>query len=245
MKKILILSLLGMLFLISLMIGCRKQISALQEKIWGFNESRDIDEIVSTYRERDYSYTNISYSYDDSDNVINKVVMEGTYQADPYEEHVKVIEAEDNIWDEAIYSGKGEVINVKLHTDSGWIDAKAAKSVPYGYGENLKFTYIGDKELINEMVCELYETEYTVNVAEQFANLKEELNAKISQKYYFRKDLDTFLRIETDLTDYRVKTAIVNDMAANGTSLEEATKNAENADSNKFIEIMEINFDEK
>ena len=42
-----------------------------------------------------------------------------------------------------------------------------------------------------------------------------------------------------------MKTAIVNDMAANGTSLEEATKNAENADSNKFIEIMEINFDEK
>ena len=73
-----------------------------------------------------------------------QVVYQGAYIASPYQEHVKVIEAPDEAdWTEAYSSGDGETVESTFRTADGLMTQESERSYPYGYGENLEFTWIG------------------------------------------------------------------------------------------------------
>lgn len=157
------------------------------------------------------------------------VVMSGKVTSSPYVQYVKVLEPQDSLWSEVYYYGDGDEIEVLLKTDSGYVTQRQTRRYPYGYGEELIFS---DplKETLDDVQCDVYETEYSVDVAEQ-ANedvgeevISEPLTAVVTQKYYVDPEKDELIRIETDLTDLTAKTSASVFMMSQGISFDKAMK---------------------
>lgn len=171
-------------------------------------------------------------------------VMSGRKTSSPYVQYVKVLQPKDSLWSEAYYYGEGEEIEALVKTASGYVTQKQKRGYPYGYGENLIFS-APNKESLGDIECDVYETEYTVDLAEQ-ANedtgqevISEPLPAVIPQKYYVDPKREELIRIDTDLTDFTEKSEALTFMMGNDISAEEALKKADGDPVHEIFEIME------
>lgn len=169
-------------------------------------------------------------------------VMSGKITSSPYVQYVKVLEPQDSLWSEAYYYGNGEDIEALIKTDSGYVTQQQKRGYPYGYGEELIFSD-PKKETLDNIECDVYETEYTVDLAEAVKEDAgkegdgESLTAVVSQKYYVDPKNEKLIRVVTELTDLTAKTEASTFMAANGVSSEEAM---EQISGEQIHEILEI-----
>ena len=107
----------------------------------------------------------------------------------------------------------------------------------------MEFTKTGTVDY-NDIVCDVYTTEYTVDMAEVMNSLAgaevitEPVTAVVPQEYYVNPDTNQLVCIITDITDKNSKQSIVVSMANQGLTLEEAAKRYD--DNERFKEKMEI-----
>lgn len=177
------------------------------------------------------NFYNGSYEYVDS--TINAetgeadVVVSGKRISSPYSEYVKIVEPDESLWSEAYYYGDGEEIEALIHMESGYVTQQTKRGYPYGYGEELVFSD-PVKETVDGIEYDVYETGYTVDLAEQMNEksgeevISEPLQAVVSQKYYVDPEKNELTRIVTDLTDQTAKTEASSLMMSRGISAEEA-----------------------
>ena len=157
-------------------------------------------------------------------------------------EYVKVVEPGDSVWSEAYFHGDGDEIEAILNTENGYVTQQAKRGYPYGYGEELEFTE-PEKEQLGDVECDVYETEYTVDLAEQMNEdageevISEPLTAVVTQKYYVDPGKDELIRVVTDLTDQTAKTEASVFMMSQGLSAEEALEKTSGDQLQELIEI--------
>ena len=186
-----------------------------------------------------YEYVDSTVDLETGDAV---AVISGRRVSSPYVEHVKVLEPGDSLWSEAYFYGDGDGVKALLDTDSGYVEQKTQRGYPYGYGEELEFAD-PEKEMLGEVECDVYETEYTVDLAEKMNGdageevIKEPLTAVVTQKYYVDPEKDELIRVVTDLTDQTAKTEASVLMMSQGLSAEEAL---EKTSGDQIQEILEI-----
>ena len=93
------------------------------------------------------------------------------------------------------------------------------------------------------MECDVYETEYTVDLAEQMNEdageevISEPLTAVVTQKYYVDPGKDELIRVVTDLSDQTAKTEASVFMMSQGLSAEEALEKTSGDQLQELIEI--------
>ena len=169
-------------------------------------------------------------------------VMSGKRISSPYTEYVKVVEPEESVWSEAYFHGDGDEIEAILNTDDGYVTQQTKRGYPYGYGEELEFTE-PEKEQLGDVECDVYETEYTVDLAEQMNEdageevISEPLTAVVTQKYYVDPGKDELIRVVTDLSDQTAKTEASVFMMSQGLSAEEALEKTSGDQLQELIEI--------
>ena len=169
-------------------------------------------------------------------------VMSGKRISSPYIEYVKVVEPGDSVWSEAYFHGDGDEIEAILNTEDGYVTQQTKRGYPYGYGEELEFTE-PEKEQLGDVECDVYETEYTVDLAEQMNEdageevISEPLTAVVTQKYYVDPGKDELIRVVTDLSDQTAKTEASVFMMSQGLSAEEALEETSGDQLQELIEI--------
>ena len=169
-------------------------------------------------------------------------VMSGKRISSPYTEYVKVVEPGDSVWSEAYFHGDGDEIEAILNTEDGYVTQQTKRGYPYGYGEELEFTE-PEKEQLGDVECDVYETEYTVDLAEQMNEdageevISEPLTAVVTQKYYVDPGKDELIRVVTDLSDQTAKTEASVFMMSQGLSAEEALEKTSGDQLQELIEI--------
>ena len=132
--------------------------------------------------------------------------------------------------------GNGKVVDVKMNLNNEWQETKMNREYPYGYDENLQFV-LDREEVSDHRKIEVYTAEYTVDVSKNF-RLKEDLKATVKQEYFWEKDSNTLIQVETDLTDLNQKLFIANLISANGVSLNDAQSRIE--DETGLSEIVKL-----
>ena len=168
--------------------------------------------------------------------------MSGKRISSPYTEYVKVVEPGDSVWSEAYFHGDGDEIEAILNTEDGYVTQQTKRGYPYGYGEELEFTE-PEKEQLGDVECDVYETEYTVDLAEQMNEdageevISEPLMAVVTQKYYVDPEKDELIRVVTDLSDQTAKTEASVFMMSQGLSAEEALEKTSGDQLQELIEI--------
>lgn len=169
-------------------------------------------------------------------------VMSGKRISSPYTEYVKVVEPGDSVWSEAYFHGDGDEIEAILNTEDGYVTQQTKRGYPYGYGEELEFTE-PEKEQLGDVECDVYETEYTVDLAEQMNEdageevISEPLTAVVTQKYYVDPGKDELIRVVTDLSDQTAKTEASVFMMSQGLSAKEALEKTSGDQLQELIEI--------
>ena len=169
-------------------------------------------------------------------------VMSGKRISSPYTEYVKVVEPGDSVWSEAYFHGDGDEIEAILNTEDGYVTQQTKRGYPYGYGEELEFSE-PEKEQLGDVECDVYETEYTVDLAEQMNEdageevISEPLTAVVTQKYYVDPGKDELIRVVTDLSDQTAKTEASVFMMSQGLSAEEALEKTSGDQLQELIEI--------
>lgn len=171
-------------------------------------------------------------------------IMSGKKTSSPYVQYVKVLQPQDSLWSEAYYYGEEEEIEALVKTASGYVTQKQKRGYPYGYGEKLIFS-APKKESLGELECDVYETEYTVDLAEQAHEdtgqevINEPLSAVIPQKYYVDPKQEELIRIDTDLRDLTEKSEAFMFMQENDISAEEALKKADGDPVHEIFDIID------
>lgn len=201
------------------------------------NDSDRIQKIVAQFYEGAYEYKKTD-AYYDGEKESSVIVKEGKVIHSPsYKEYTKIAKSTDgSLWNEAYFYGDGEAVNAVLITNEGQQRLKLQAEQPYGYGEDLDFTL---DESGNDTDNKVYKTQYSINIGRNYG-LEDSLTATVGQTYYINKKSNTLTKIVTDLTDSNEKTYMANDISANGTSMEEAKKNAESQTNLKEIQTLEI-----
>lgn len=205
-----------------------------------------IESAAAGFFEGKYEYRKED-TYFHGETKLSSTVTEGTVIYWPYLEHIKIVSSsEPTLWDEMYLNGYGQaykkVVDAKIHIGDEWQDTKMNREYPYGYGEDLEFKFDREEEA-DERKIEVYTTEYTVDVSENF-RLEEELKATVTQEYFLEKDSNTLIKISTDLTDLNEKLFIANDISVNGAALDTAQKKAEEETGLSEIVTLEIfNYD--
>lgn len=192
-------------------------------------------------------FYNGSYEYVDStidpETREAEIVMSGKRISSPYAEYVKVLEPEDALWSEAYYYGDGEEIEALIHMESGYVTQQTKRGYPYGYEEELVFSD-PVKETVDGIEYDVYETGYTVDLAEQMNEksgeevISEPLQAVVSQKYYVDPEKNELIRVVTDLTDQTAKTEASMIMMSRGLSAEEALEETSGGQIHDVLEII-------
>ena len=207
------------------------------------SEGADVQAELPAWLDRFY---NGSYEYlnstIDPETGTAVTVMSGKRISSPYTEYVKVVEPGDSVWSEAYFHGDGDEIEAILNTEDGYVTQQAKRGYPYGYGEELEFTE-PEKEQLGDVECDVYETEYTVDLAEQMNEdageevISEPLTAVVTQKYYVDPEKDELIRVVTDLSDQTAKTEASVFMMSQGLSAEEALEKTSGDQLQELIEI--------
>lgn len=171
-------------------------------------------------------------------------VMEGKCIVSPYKEYVRIIEPEGGAWPEAYYYEEGEDTAVLLKTESGYVTQKSNRSYPYGFGQDLKFTKTRT-ETYDGVSCDVYETRYEVNLADQMNTqvgeevITQPLSATVEQEYYVDTDKNQLLCIVTDLTELNEKTELgIMLMTGADYSEEEENGDGTNGQTKEKLEIL-------
>ena len=172
-------------------------------------------------------------------------IIEGKRISSPYKEYAKDIQpGGPTVWSEMYSYEDGDKASNIIKSVSGvWVKQEAEVEHPYGYGEDLEFTKTGTVDY-NDIVCDVYTTEYTVDMTEVMNSLAgaevitEPVTAVVPQEYYVNPDTNQLVCIITDITDKNSKQSIVVSMANQGLTLEEAAKRYD--DNERFKEKMEI-----
>lgn len=199
-------------------------------------EESAIENAIQNLYKSDYEYRKISIKMADDEEI--RFVMEGKVIQSPYQEYVAITEsAAESVQTETYYYGNGELVNVLVKVNGEWQETKAKRKRWYGYGEKPEFTLEGETET-NGHAVEVYAAEYSVELSKNY-KLKEAIEAVVKQRYYMDKTEKTLIAMETDLTDLNTKTAIANDIANNGVSMEQAQ--AEAAEKN-YSETERVEF---
>lgn len=191
-------------------------------------------------------FFNSSYEYRKErpewlDGVETEVVTEGKYIASPYQEYEKRVEYAGPIaWSEMHISGRGKIVDFTIRTEDGIVEQKAGRPYPYGYGEDLEFTFVRE-EVVDGVNCEVYQTFYTEELGGGLRS-KETLTATVTQEYYIDMDKKQVVMVYTDLTDQVRKNGIINDIMLNDISLEQAEKNAEEDDHTTYQRLKIYNY---
>ena len=207
------------------------------------SEGADVQAELPAWLDRFY---NGSYEYlnstIDPETGTAVTVMSGKRISSPYTEYVKVVEPGDSVWSEAYFHGDGDEIEAILNTEDGYVTQQTKRGYPYGYGEELEFTE-PEKEQLGDVECDVYETEYTVDLAEQMNEdageevISEPLTAVVTQKYYVDPGKDELIRVVTDLSDQTAKTEASVFMMSQGLSAEEALEKTSGDQLQELIEI--------
>ncbi len=172
-------------------------------------------------------------------------IIEGKRISSPYKEYMKVIQpGGPGAWSEMYsYENGGKASNIIKSVSGDWVKQETEVGHPYGYGADLEFTKTGTVDY-NNIVCDVYTTEYTVDIAEamnSFAGtelITEPVTAVVPQEYYVNPDTNQLVCVITDITDKNSKQAMVVSMANQGLTLEEAAEQCD--DNEKFREKLEI-----
>ena len=173
--------------------------------------------------------------------------IEGKRISSPYKEYAKDIQpGGPMVWSE-MYSFEegGKAVNLVKSVQGYWVRQEVEIGHPYGYGEDLEFTKAGTEEY-NGIVCDVYTTEYTEDMAEvmnSFAGeelITEPVTAVVPQEYYVNPETNQLVCVITDTTDKNKKQSMVVAMANQGLTLEEAAERYNDTESGRFREKMEI-----
>lgn len=172
-------------------------------------------------------------------------IIEGKRTYSPYKEYAKDIQpGGPMVWSEMYSYEEGDkVSNIVKSIQGYWVKQETEMSYPYGYGEDLEFTKSGTADY-NNIVCDVYTTEYTVDMAEVMNSyageelIADPVTAVVPQEYYVNPDTNQLVCIITDITDKNSKQSVVTFMANQGLTLEEATE--QHGDTERFKKKLEI-----
>lgn len=204
-------------------------------------------EWLEEFYNSDYEYRITSIT-GDKDSEQETPMYEGKVIVSPYKRYQKVIYPEGSqVWTELYsYDDGGKVINLIKTVKGFWVKQEAERFYPEGYGKELKFTKSGTAEF-NNTICDLYTTEYTVDVAEQVNEnageeiIKDPLTAVVTQEYYVDPAAEQLTCLISDITDLNSKLLMSVYMANDGLSLEEAEKQYGDSETEKTkMEILSI-----
>ena len=207
-----------------------------------YNEGKTgIEKAIADFYEADYDYERIDEVYDKDTDTYSKTVYEGQVFNNPYKEHMKVVSPDRNSITNEIYYDKNWIFgSIRAHilTDDGWVLQTVSRSQPNGYGKELQYK-LDREETIDGKMAEVYTTEYTESVSKLF-QIQEDLTYTVKQEYYLDKDRQVLIRIVSDMTDCNEKTAIANDMSANGSTLEQAQNNVKQLPASQQKDTLNI-----
>lgn len=197
---------------------------------------RTIQDAVDDFYQADYNYTKESNRYDSAGNVTSSSIQTGSVVNSPYKEHILVLDKPSILDEMYIYEEHGK-ITANISTTNGWVQQTIKRSRPYGYDNDLEYTYLKD-ETLNDRSVALYTTSYFLDIGKIY-DLSEDLQAEISQTYYLDKEDGTLVQIVTDLSDHNYKLSIAIYMSLDGESYDDATKKAA-LDQMEDLEILSI-----
>lgn len=185
-----------------------------------------IEKAVADFYEADYDYEKIDEAYNKNTDSYSNTVYEGQVFNNPYKEHFEVVSPDSNSITKEIYYDNNWIFgSVRAHvlTDDGWVLQTVSRNRPMGYGKELQFK-LDREETIDGKKVEVYTTEYTESVSKLY-QIQEDITYTVKQEYYLDKEQKVLIRIVSDTSDCIEKTAIANDMSANGYTLEQAQNN--------------------
>lgn len=203
-------------------------------------ETSEIEKIAENFFKSDYDYEETTTYYDVNGRIRNMQVIEGQLFQEPYKEHLRVTPYSRTIKgtsSELYRTGKWNFITVYAPTANGWVKQMQQRTHPHGFGRDLTFS--AARQDTTDENLEIYSAEYTVDDGKTY-NLKEDLSAVISQKYYLDKDKKILVRIETDLTESNKKYAMSIDMFENGSTMKQAEEKVTKMNDIKQTVVLNI-----
>ena len=172
-------------------------------------------------------------------------ILEGKRINSPYRQYEKYINPLGLQAQSESYSyGDGEMVNTIVRNVQGdWTKQESKHDYPYGYGEDLEFTEGGTVDY-NDIICDVYTTEYTGDMAEIMNSYAEEevitepLTAVIEQEYYVDQDTEQLVCMITDITDMNRKQQIAVFMVSKGITAKEAEQYCDTGQIREKMEIL-------
>ena len=205
--------------------GCGKEAVEVTEL-----SIEEIEAIVAKHYDQDFDYTRVRTLKDGLDGDSSDFGFLGEYQADPYQERLTLdldhFDSKGVPPFEETYSGDGDLVLKETVTeDAAHQEVAYAEQVkrPYypGYGEDVTYTFVEETKLDRNTV-QLYRGEYTVNAAEEYGNVEEEIPAVITQEYYFDPSEKQIVKVVSYYDNYRDTIRLVAYMHFNEVSYKEA-----------------------
>lgn len=201
-----------------------------------------IESYVSDFYRADYDYIKTTET-EQGDGSFSRVVYEGELTNDPYTEHIRITSDPPQSLTEIYRTEKLGIVTLKLLYNGEWIEQKAFRERPSGYGEKITYQF-NRTEQIDGKEIDIYDAFYTVDAARGYG-LKEELTAKVSQEYYVDTQEGHIVKVVTDFSDLNRAVQIANMMSVNHMAREEAEA-AGGSEGTNVKETLELfNYSEK
>lgn len=125
-----------------------------------------IEACVSNFYRADYDYIKTEETVQE-DGSVSRVVYEGELTNDPYTEHIRITSDQPQSLTEIYLTEKLGVVTSKLLYNGEWVEQKAFRERPGGYGGKITYQF-NRTERIDGKEIDIYDAYYTVAAARAY-----------------------------------------------------------------------------
>ena len=199
------------------------------------------DVIVSAFEDlyaSNFTYTEL-HTYTDNGQS-HSYGYDGEFTADPHIKHLTVTEGEV-LWSELYVYEEDETFKGIAKVNENWQKVMVVDERFDGYEERYAIQINAKEEkTIDGVAYDVYQTEYTVDLAEKY-ELEEEIEATVTQEYYINQETGKIEKIVSDAAEFGRMTSIAVMMQLDGTSFEEAAAQEKELKPDDEVNMIEIN----